>query len=492
MGAELEDDLLLDLEEFGARLDQQLELLAETLETPGFGCKEPSIGVELEASLIDDHGRACCVGPEIVASANDSRVTVELDRFNVEYNLDPLPLSGSSLSRLEQELRRANAQLAEVAAEHGARVVHAGVLPTLKLEDIGRDAMTDTARFRILNRALCELRGEAFQIDIDGPEPLHLRMQDVLLEGANTSLQVHLCVEPDAFADVYNAAQIATPIALGISTNSPTVFGHKLWKESRVALFKQSVDTRRVRDTDWSRPPRVTFGDGWVRRGAFEIFAESVALYPSLLPVIEDHPPDAKASGGAPRLTELRLHNGTVWRWNRAVYDPIDGGHLRVEMRALPSGPTPLDMVANAAFLVGMTLGLRERVPELLAALPFSYAQYNFYRAAQHGLDASLIWPSKRKRSPETVPLRELAERMLKTAEQGLQSVGVDAEDIARVLSVIQGRIAANITGADWQLRHIAALEERPLGRDDAMHQMLDRYLLNIASGKPVHEWDLT
>ena len=178
------------------------------------------------------------------------------------------------------------------------------------------------------------------------------------LEGAATSFQVHLRVDPAAFARTYNAVQAATAPVLAVAGNSPTFLGHRLWEETRIALCKQSLDERDRRGLR-RRLARVAFGTGWLRGGALELFAEGVRLYQPLLPVLGDHDPsDGGDQWRAPPLEELRLHQGTVWRWNRAVYDPASGGHLRIEMRALPAGPTVVDMLANAALLVGLSLWL--------------------------------------------------------------------------------------------------------------------------------------
>jgi hypothetical protein len=228
------------------------------------------------------------------------------------------------------------------ARRHGAEPVLVGILPSVRAADLGPDAMTDTPRFRALATGVRRLRERAFAIRIDGEEPLETRWTDVTPEGANTSLQVHLRVAPHRFAALHAAAQIATAPAVAAAGNSPLFLGHRLWEETRIALFKQAVDERGELPDGWRPPARVSFGHGWVRGGAHELFAESVALHVPLLPVCGDE--DALAcvrDGGVPRLEELRLHHGTVWRWNRAIYDPGAGGHLRIELRALPSGPTP-------------------------------------------------------------------------------------------------------------------------------------------------------
>ncbi|NNL83997.1 MAG: glutamate--cysteine ligase, partial [Myxococcales bacterium] len=300
---------------------------------------------------------------------------------------------------------------------------------------------------------------------------------------------VHFLVPPDAFARVYNAVQLTTPLALAASTNSPTFLGHRLWDETRVALFKQSVDSRPVEAQRWRAPARVSFGHGWVRSGAFELFQEAVSLFPPLLPVLSDEDPaEVQAGGGIPNLGELRLHQGTVWRWNRAIFDPASGGHLRIEMRALPSGPTPVDMMAAAAFQVGLAHALREEVERCIPGFPFEYAQWNFYRAAQSGLDAKVLWPSSRAPSPVERPVDELILEMLPRADEGLDQLGVDVAERRRLLGVFRDRVESGVTPSRWQHRVLEQRKSR-MHRQDALREMLEEYLAHADRRLPIHEW---
>jgi len=293
-------------------------------------------------------------------------------------------------------------------------------------------------------------------------------------------------VAPSEFADWYNAAQMATPIAVALAANSPIFLGHQLWDETRIALFKQSLDYRDLDATRWRPPARVAFGQGWVREGAYEMFAESVALFAPILPVCTEETSPAE---GPPRLRELRMHQGTVWRWNRAIYDPDAGGHLRIEMRALPAGPTPLDMMANAAFLVGLTAGLAPRMHELLPGLPFTLAEWNFYRAAQHGVDARLVWPSASSPSPVERAVTSLALELLPVALEGLDSLGVEAEESTRLLRIIRERIGTRQTGARW-MRASLDRARQVHGMPGALADVVEGYVERAATGRPVHEWD--
>jgi hypothetical protein len=339
---------------------------------------------------------------------------------------------------------------------------------------------------------LRRLRQEPFRIRIDGADPLELATDDIGLEGANTSFQLHLRVDPDRFTDHLNAAQLATAPVLAVAGNSPTFCGHRLWQETRVALFKQAIDDRDATGRSSRRLSRVAFGTGWARSGPLELLEESVRLHEPVLPVVgPERPLDRLERGdGVPALEELRLHQGTVWRWNRAIYDPADGGHLRIELRALPAGPTVTDMLANAAFLLGLTLALAPDAATFVRQFAFQQAHHNFYRAAQLGLGAELAWPLGPSGRPRTLPAPELVHHLLPVARQGLEDAGVLPEEAGQLLSVIEARAATGQTGAAWQRLALAGLEGR-LGRQRALAAMLERYLQLQRTGDPVHTWPL-
>lgn len=477
-----------DYTAFAARLRAELEALDALLARPGFGTGEPTIGIELELSLIDAGGRPLPHNHAVLARAVDPHLTLEVDRFNLEYNSPPVPLAGRPFAALGTYIDGALAEVNRAAGTLGGRVVAIGILPTLRAADLESWVLSDMRRYRALSAAVRRLRHAPHRVMIDGAEPLEVTCDDVTLEGANTSLQLHLRVEPSWFARTYNAAQLAVAPVLAAAVNSPLFLGHLLWDETRVTLFRQAVDERAA-DEEW-RPGRVSFGHGWARRGAHELFAESVALHAPLLPLPCDDPdPLACAlAGTVPPLASLRLHQGTVWTWNRPVYDPAGDGHLRIELRVLPSGPSRIDMLANSAFLLGLTLGLAPDADRLVTALPFSHARTNFYRAARAGLDARLYWPCDDPPSPRSVRARDLISHVLPIARRGLLDAGVDRQEVDPLLGVIEGRVASGMTGARWQRRTLAELERR-LGRPEALVAMLERYVHAAALGSPVHCW---
>jgi gamma-glutamyl:cysteine ligase YbdK (ATP-grasp superfamily) len=476
-----------DYSRFAERLGQCLSALGQLLERPGFGVGPTTVGAELELFLVDGAARPLPRNQAIRAAAADSRVTVELNRFNLELNASPVLLAGRPFAALGGELNVLLDRVADAAKDHAGRLALIGILPTLSRADLGPGVMTDVPRYRALNSGLRRLRQDPFRIRIAGEDPLELASEDVALEGANSSFQVHLRVNPADFTRTYNAVQLATAPALAVSGNSPTFLGHRLWEETRIAVFKQSVDDRQSHGPR-RRLARTTLGTGWLRGGALELFTESIRLHQPLLPVVGD----LKLSGGAgwqaPPLDELRLHQGTVWRWNRAIYDPALGGHLRIEMRALPAGPTVIDMLANAAFLIGLSLWLAGQDQQWTYALPFERADHGFYRAAQQGLSAHLSWPAGHRDQMRTVAAAKLVAELVPAARQGLLQAGVTAAEADRLLEVISGRTASGQTGAVWQRATLAAAKRRH-DRERALAVMLDRYLQYAETGRPVHTW---
>ncbi len=476
---------------FAERLGECLSALGQLLERPGFGAGPATLGAELELFLVDGAARPLPHNQAIRAAMADPRVTVELDRFNLELNASPVQLAGRPFAALGGELNVLLDRVADAAKDHAGRLALIGILPTLSEADLGPGVMTDVPRYRALNSGLRRLRQDPFRIRIAGEDPLELATEDVALEGVNSSFQVHLRVDPADFTRTYNAVQLATAPVLAVSGNSPTFLGHRLWDETRIAVFKQSVDDRQGHEPR-RRLARTALGTGWLRGGALELFTESVRLHQPLLPVLGDRRLSACGAEGAewqaPPLDELRLHQGTVWRWNRAIYDPTSGGHLRIEMRALPAGPTVIDMLANAAFLIGLSLWLAGQDQQWTYALPFERADHGFYRAAQHGLSARLSWPAGHRDQTRTLAAAKLVAELVPAARHGLLRAGVAAAEADGLLEVISARAASGQTGAVWQRATLAAARRRH-DPERALAVMLNRYLQCAETGLPVHTW---
>jgi gamma-glutamyl:cysteine ligase YbdK (ATP-grasp superfamily) len=475
-----------DYRRFGERLERSLDVLAALLEQPGFGAGDATLGAELEVSLVDTMGRPLPQNSAVLAESMDPRLTVELDRFNLESNLRYGPLRGRPFEALAGEMDDALTEMSRAAALHGAHIAMIGILPTLTQADLRSEAMTDTPRYRALSASLRRLRQEPFRLDIHGEDGLELPCDDVTYEGAATSLQVHLRVAPGDFAGIYNAVQWTTPVVLALGANSPTFLGRRLWDETRVALFKQAVDPRPP-GARASLPSRVSFGTDWIH-GPVELFRDCVGRHPVLLPILgAEDPAAALDAGGVPALHELRLHQGTIWGWNRPIYDPASGGHLRIELRALPSGPTVEDMVASTAFHLGLALDVARELGDGPPEASFAEVHADFYRAAREGLEARLLPPGAAPGSGRA-EVRAFGEALLARAQAGLDAAGVERADSEPRLAAIERRLRSGVTGARWQRRALAAAE-RSLPRDEAIRAMFARYLALAAEAAPVADW---
>ena len=491
MGRALKQQLFTpaDFREFSHRLDIELALLKRAIRRPGFGQEPLQLGAELEMYLVDNDGRVSCANQALLSRLDDAQFQPEINQYNIELNLSPVALTGKPFSRMREEMRAKTAYLETIAAEQGVNVIPIGILPTLKEAHLQRDHMTDVPRYHFLSDQLFRRRGDAFAVNINGAEPVSIRCDDVTLEGANTSFQVHMMVEHHRFADTFNAAQLTSPLVIALAANSGLLLGNRLWDETRIALFKQSLDIRQRNQVQWQQPTRVAFGFGWVRKDAWELFCETVSLFEPILPVLaEEDPQQVWSSGQLPALRELCLHMGTTWPWHRPVYSNQGQGHVRIEFRALPAGPTSLDMVANAALSIGLAVGLADNIDDYLAQMPFRYAEYNFYRAAQHGLDAKILWPAGPGAALREVPLLEIVESLLPVAEQGLRRLAIADSDITQFMGVICERLAARTNGARWQKRRLQALETYH-NKDSACRLLTLEYLANARSCAPVAQW---
>jgi CBS domain-containing protein len=414
-------------------------------------------GAEQEVFLAGRGWRPAPLALEVLERLGGAPFTTELALFNLEVNLPPFRLEGRNLFRMEEELNRLVDQLRTAARAEGGEVVLTGTLPTLSKSDLTLDQITPKPRYYTLNEALTRLRGGEYHLRIEGSDELILRHDSVMLEACNTSCQVHLQVGAEEFAPVYNSAQLVLAPVLAACVNSPILFGRRLWAETRIALFQQSLDTRSATPYVRDLAPRVRFGEHWLKGTVTGLFEEDLARFRVLMsgPVEED-PWEALEEGRAPRLQALQLYNSTIYRWNRPCYGISEGKpHLRIECRALPSGPTVLDEIANAALWIGLTLGALHRYGNPADRMDFADVKSNFLAAARHGLNAGLRWMDGR--TTGAAPL--LLETLLPLAREGLEEAGVDGTDVDRYLTVIEERVSSGQTGSEWALRSLAAME---------------------------------
>lgn len=444
------------------------------------------IGAEQELFLVDRAWRPAPLAMEILEAIDDPHFTTELGRFNLEINLDPLILGGDCLGRLEGDLVKLLAKARTVAHAHGAAVALTGILPTLRKSDLVLANMTPKPRYLALNDAMSRLRGGDYEFRLKGLDELIVKHDSVMLEACCTSFQVHYQVGADEFASMYNLAQAVTAPLLAAATNSPMLFGRRLWKETRIPLFQQAVDTRGASHYMRERSARVSFGNRWVERSVLELFQEDLARFHVLLGAsVEEDSLAALKEGKLPGLRALRVHSGTVYRWNRPCFGCLDGkAHLRIENRVLPSGPTVLDEVSNAALFIGLMSGGLAGLGDVSKKMAFSDAEANFLAAAQAGLDARFTWLEGR-----AVAARDLIrQELLPIATQGLRDAGVATGDIDRYLGVIAARVESRQTGSQWLLDSLALMQGAET-KDEAIGALAAATIARQWEGKPVHEW---
>jgi CBS domain-containing protein len=476
------------LHEFMHALLADLRALAFMLEDGRIESCVRRIGGEQEMFLVDRSLRPAPLALEVLERAGHARLTTEIARFNLEANLTPLELTGRCFHLMHEELTEVIAKARLSASEFGADVLLAGILPTLRVFDLTLANLTPMPRYQELNRWVTRLRGGPFSIHIKGVDELQVTHDNIMMESCNTSFQVHFQVNPSEFVVAYNIAQAITAPVLAAAVNSPVLFGHRLWQETRLALFQHSADARSRTQLARSQPTRVGFGERWLKHSVIELLHDQIARFrPIMITRPDEDPMQVLARGEIPSLSALRMHNGTVWPWNRACYGVNNGvAHLRIENRALPAGPTTIDEIANAAFFVGLMLSLPGEYGDISKRMSFDDAKANLFAAARHGLNAQFNWIDGKSNSASSLIL----DHLLSFARQGLESAGVDTSDIDNYLGVIDERVHGGRTGAQWMLKSLVATEG-PGTKDMRYRALTSTMLQRQKGGKPVHTWPI-
>ncbi|WP_374929432.1 glutamate--cysteine ligase [Kytococcus sedentarius] len=501
MGAEVEktEYSAEDRMRFRREVNQELETFAWMLAHAEFDSTFPKIGLELELNLVDHEMQPSMSNDDVLDHLGE-HFQSELARFNIEVNVSPRPVATGASPSLEHVVLDHLREAEEAAAEAGCRMVPIGILPTLRSEHLQGEWISRGARYTALEKAiLAERGGEGATLDITGPtgERIEMYVPDIAPAAACTSLQMHRQVSPENFATFWNAAQLVSAVQVAVGANSPFLFGKRLWAETRIPLFEQVLDTRTPELRNQNVRSRAIFGRDWITSPA-DLFRENIGSYPALLPELFElpateggpgsaHPGNLK--GQAPELPRLLLHNGTVWRWNRGIYDVVDGvPHLRVENRVLPAGPTAADTLANCALYYGLVRTLVDQSPHAWVGFAHAEAERNFYAAAEHGLDAKLRWPG----FTGPVPVTQLVtEHLIPLARAGLLSGGTTPEDADTYLGTVRRRCEKGVNGAVWQTRAVEQLEGQGMDRDAALTEMTRLYWENNATHAPVDQWPL-
>jgi len=462
-----------------------LDVFARMLREAAFDTDDPMTGLEIEFNLVDEDGRPALKNAEALELIANPDFQTELGQFNIEINVPPMLLRDDGFMSYENHLR-ASLNDAEVrSSKAGAHLVMIGILPTLEEGHLSPSSMSSNPRYQLLSDQIFAARGEDIVLDIRGVERLSTTADSIVPEAACTSTQLHVQTAPEQFAAYWNASQAIASVQLALGANSPFLLGRELWRETRIPLFEQATDTRSEELKAQGVRPRVWFGERWIT-SVFDLFEENVRYFPALLPITEDEDPlEVLEAGGVPKLAELRLHNGTIYRWNRPVYDIANGvPHLRVENRVLAAGPTVVDTMANAAFYFGLVRALAEAERPLWSQMSFSAAEENFHVGAREGIDAQIYWPAVGQVRVTELTLR----RLLPLAQEGLNAWGVSSDEATRLLGIIEQRCLLGTNGAEWFAGRAHA-HAKSMDRNEAIRRTLVEYRELMHSNEPVHTW---
>ncbi len=479
------------MQHFVGQLLKDVQAFEYMLENDKFEKGIMRIGAEQEMCIVDKNSyKPACINIEVLETMKEwDWVGTELAKFNLETNLTPREFVGDCLRQMENENSQTLQLIREKLIPFDAEIILTGILPTLRKFDLDLQNLTPKDRYFALISSINEQNlDKNYELNLSGIDELNIKHDSPLLEACNTSFQVHLQVSPDDFVQYYNIAQtLAAPI-ISIAANSPMVFGRRLWHESRIALFQQSLDTRTSHEHMRERSPRVNFGKNWLRHSITEIYKEDIARFRVLLgDDVEEDALETLAKGKIPKLRALQIHNSTVYRWNRPCYGISPNGmpHLRIENRVLPAGPTVLDAQANAALWLGAMIGYANLYPDITKQLSFEDVRDNFDKAAKFGIDTKYSWMKDKKVSPKDLLINEV----IPIAREGLQARGIDAADIDRYLGVIEERNKVHMNGARWQLRAFTKLKTE-MTTDEAITTMTAAIVKNQwQPDNPVHTW---
>ena len=444
------------------------------------------IGAEQEIGLVGSDWRPAMVYNKILKSVNDKHFTTELGRFNIEINLDPLVFAGSCFSDMHTQLDELLRKAKEAATKNGAHVLLTGIMPTLTTDHLQFKFMTPNPRYEALNDVMKGKRDANFELNIVGIDELKTSHPNILFEACNTSFQIHFQLTPKKFVPQFNWAQAIAGPVLAVAANSPLFMGKRLWAETRIALLQQSIDTRNTSYLKRDIEPRVTFGKKWLENSVIDLYKDSVSRY-NMLFATDDLVDSLETldQGEIPKLKAMCLHSGTVYMWNRICYGISDTGkpHLRIENQFIPSGPTTIDEMANAALWLGLMAGLPKKMESIHQLMDFEEVRYNFYNAARSGLESNFKWLGK------TLSAEDLLQNeLLPIAFDGLRKMKVDETDIQKYLGVIQERILLKTNGANWIIENFNELVKKstPLEASVSLTRLLPQ-MENLS--KPVHKW---
>ena len=469
-----------------------LDVFARMLRESHFDVEDPMTGMEIEFNLVDDEGRP---GAEERRGPRGDRRTRLPDRARPVQPRDQRaaapPRLARGLAAFEDDLRGSLNHAESKANEVGAHMVMIGILPTLEAGHLSPSNDQPEPALQAAQRP-----------DPGGPRrgPRHRHpgrraaAHDLGVDHARGGVHQHAAAHPGQPGQLRGVLErLPGDQPASSSRSAPTrrtCSASELWHETRIPLFEQATDTRSEELKEQGVRPRVWFGERWIT-SIFDLFEENVRYFPALLPITEDEDPlEVLEAGGTPGALELRLHNGTIYRWNRPVYDVVDGvpapagGEPGARGRADASStrwPTPPSTSAWCG-------ALAEDERPLWSQMSFSAAEENFHVAAQHGIDARVYWPGIGEVDATELVLR----RLLPLAREGPRALGGRARR-GRPAARRSSSSAASPAATAPPGTSTGCTRHRGEGTDraEALRLTLQEYRELMHANEPVHTWPL-
>lgn len=462
--------LAADYHRFQQNLALEIEDFSLAISTNNVSKQKVKYGAELESWIVDKNKFDAQPKNEwLLKELSTQSFVPELSKFNVEYNSDVYEATGFCLRNFESELQAAELKLKRAADNIDCKVLHIGSLPNLTRSKMQINNMSNKERYHTLNQQIIDKNhGKPQHYKIEGQEEkLDFSSNSIMPVAATTSFQMHYQPSFQEFIASYNACLYLSAPMLALTANTPFLFGKRLWDESRIPLFEQSMPN------STSALGRVGLGYGFMKESVCEYFRYNHDEYDVFFPENENFERG--------RFTHNSVHNGTIWHWNRVVVGRGDEGQdygVRIEFRPVSAGPSSVDMTAHFAMFLGLAKNLSmEKIEE-----KFSMTELvqNFYSAARESFDGKILALNRRSYSFQDYLIGELIPR----AEQGLKDLGVEKDQIQHYLkNIILARCKSKLNGANWQK---AFVEKH--GRD--FPKMLSQYWDNQNKNLSLIEWE--
>lgn len=452
---------------FSSNLTKETVLLKKWFSGKYFSSQALQAGTEIEFLMLDKEYKLSPNNISFVEQLNEPLVDLEAGSSQLEMNSPALTISDNFLSTLHRNSMSVWEKCCSLARQQNYHLVLIGSMPQTSKNHSKWSYITPHDDYYLMNdRTLQLCKDQRLVIDIAGPKDhLHLKPESLAIEGLICSFQLHLAVKQTEAAAYYNTIQNLSAPLVALASNAPYFYGKHTWSESRIAVFEQLYHfPLPTKDT-------VFFEPHCLKDSLFELFQKNTQNYPYLVPIIDNEFKN--------HMSHVRRQNSSIFRWNRPIIDfnQKDEPYLRIEHRSLSSGPTIVDMIANAAFFYGIVYYFVKH-HRFSAAAANQQALHNFYHAAQHGLQAQINWNGK------SINVCEVLKELVPLASKGLEQLGINQVDRISYLDIISKRLANKQNGSNWQQAYI-----QKYGKN--FSNMLADYLKNQYKELPVSDWNL-